>query len=125
MQSRINIWDLSKIGEEQAPEDAEDGPPELLFIHGGHTDKVRVLFATLSPCTLMTLICASVHMRSKARRRERGREGEGVHAQNMWRALCLCTSGVLCCWTQWPNSDVLMFVCVRSHADIRLFLESQ
>ena len=24
----------------QAPEDAEDGPPELLFIHGGHTSKV-------------------------------------------------------------------------------------
>src|SRR4051812_40621210 len=31
---RLNIWDLSKIGEEQTPEDAEDGPPELLFIHG-------------------------------------------------------------------------------------------
>ena len=25
---------------DQAPEDAEDGPPELLFIHGGHTSKV-------------------------------------------------------------------------------------
>jgi len=37
---RLNIWDLSKIGEEQEPEDAEDGPPELLFIHGGHTDKI-------------------------------------------------------------------------------------
>ena len=24
----------------QTPEDAEDGPPELLFIHGGHTSKV-------------------------------------------------------------------------------------
>ncbi len=30
----------SKIGEEQTPEDAEDGPPELLFIHGGHTAKI-------------------------------------------------------------------------------------
>jgi histone-binding protein RBBP4 len=37
---RVHIWDLSKIGEEQTPEDAEDGPPELLFIHGGHTQKV-------------------------------------------------------------------------------------
>jgi len=37
---RCHIWDLSKIGEEQAPEDAEDGPPELLFIHGGHTAKI-------------------------------------------------------------------------------------
>lgn len=34
------MWDLSKIGEEQSPEDAEDGPPELLFIHGGHTAKI-------------------------------------------------------------------------------------
>ena len=37
---RVHIWDLSRIGEEQSPEDAEDGPPELLFIHGGHTAKV-------------------------------------------------------------------------------------
>ena len=34
------MWDLSRIGEEQSPEDAEDGPPELLFIHGGHTAKI-------------------------------------------------------------------------------------
>ncbi|KAJ3299709.1 Chromatin assembly complex, subunit 3, partial [Blyttiomyces sp. JEL0837] len=37
---RLNVWDLSRIGEEQTPEDAEDGPPELLFIHGGHTNKI-------------------------------------------------------------------------------------
>ncbi|XP_014784609.1 histone-binding protein RBBP4 isoform X3 [Octopus bimaculoides] len=37
---RLHIWDLSKIGEEQSAEDAEDGPPELLFIHGGHTAKI-------------------------------------------------------------------------------------
>ncbi|CDJ44617.1 hypothetical protein ETH_00042510, partial [Eimeria tenella] len=30
------LWDLEKAGEEQDPEDAEDGPPELLFTHGGH-----------------------------------------------------------------------------------------
>ncbi|KZS93318.1 WD40 repeat-like protein [Sistotremastrum niveocremeum HHB9708] len=34
---RINIWDLHMIGVEQTPDDAEDGPPELLFVHGGHT----------------------------------------------------------------------------------------
>lgn len=28
------------LGAEQSPEDAEDGPPELLFLHGGHTSKV-------------------------------------------------------------------------------------
>ncbi len=27
----------------QTPEDAEDGPPELLFIHGGHTSKISDL----------------------------------------------------------------------------------
>ena len=37
---RVHIWDISRIGEEQSAEDAEDGPPELLFIHGGHTSKV-------------------------------------------------------------------------------------
>lgn len=28
------VYDLSRIGDEQAPEDAEDGAPELLFVHG-------------------------------------------------------------------------------------------
>ncbi|GMH45451.1 hypothetical protein BSKO_13408 [Bryopsis sp. KO-2023] len=37
---RVIIWDLSRIGDEQITEDNADGPPELLFIHGGHTAKV-------------------------------------------------------------------------------------
>lgn len=37
---RLNILDLSLIGRPQTVEDAEDGPPELLFIHGGHTNKI-------------------------------------------------------------------------------------
>lgn len=43
----IDTWCVSvffllgdRIDEEQTPEDAEDGPPELLFIHGGHTSKI-------------------------------------------------------------------------------------
>ncbi|CDJ59997.1 WD domain, G-beta repeat domain containing protein, putative [Eimeria maxima] len=32
----ISLWDFNRVGEEQDPEDAEDGPPELLFTHGGH-----------------------------------------------------------------------------------------
>ena len=40
---RVNVWDLSRIGMEQDAEDAEDGPPELLFVHGGHTSKVSDL----------------------------------------------------------------------------------
>ncbi|KAK0673980.1 putative histone acetyltransferase type B subunit 2 [Cercophora samala] len=35
---RIILWDISLIGDEQTPEEAEDGPPELLFMHGGHTN---------------------------------------------------------------------------------------
>ncbi|XP_063727719.1 chromatin assembly factor 1 p55 subunit-like [Symsagittifera roscoffensis] len=37
---RLIVWDLSKIGDEQTAEDEQDGPPELLFIHGGHTAKI-------------------------------------------------------------------------------------
>ena len=37
---RVMVWDLSKIGDEQNVDDADDGPPELLFVHGGHTAKV-------------------------------------------------------------------------------------
>lgn len=37
---RLMVWDLLRIGDEQAEEDAEDGPPELLFVHGGHTAKI-------------------------------------------------------------------------------------
>ncbi|CDJ45859.1 WD domain, G-beta repeat domain containing protein, putative [Eimeria brunetti] len=32
----ISLLDLEKAGQDQDPEDAEDGPPELLFTHGGH-----------------------------------------------------------------------------------------
>lgn len=38
---RLLVWDLSRIGDEQqSPVEAEDGPPELLFVHGGHTSKI-------------------------------------------------------------------------------------
>ena len=37
---RTIFWDLSRAGMEQTPEDAEDGPPEMLFMHGGHTNRV-------------------------------------------------------------------------------------
>ena len=39
---RINIWDLSQIGVEQTPDDQEDGPPELLFVHGGTSRSIAV-----------------------------------------------------------------------------------
>ncbi|EPR79864.1 WD-40 repeat-containing protein [Spraguea lophii 42_110] len=37
---RVIIWDLNKIGAVQTQEDSLDGPPELLFLHGGHTNTV-------------------------------------------------------------------------------------
>ena len=37
---RCCVWDVKRIGEEQSPEEAEDGPGELVFVHGGHTDKI-------------------------------------------------------------------------------------
>jgi len=40
---RICLWDLSRIGQSLSPEDAKDGPPELLFIHAGHTARVSDL----------------------------------------------------------------------------------
>lgn len=35
---RLIFWDVSKVGDEQTQEEMEDGPPELLFMHGGHTN---------------------------------------------------------------------------------------
>jgi histone-binding protein RBBP4 len=32
---RVIVWDVSRIGEEQDPEDAEDGPPEVMVSGGG------------------------------------------------------------------------------------------
>lgn len=38
---RVVVWDLSRIGDELTSEEAADGPPELLFIHSGHTGRVN------------------------------------------------------------------------------------
>ncbi|KAK9174385.1 Histone-binding protein RBBP4/WD40 repeat containing protein [Cryptosporidium meleagridis] len=38
--STVSIWDLSKIGMEQRPDEVEDGVPELIFTHSGHTSPV-------------------------------------------------------------------------------------
>lgn len=37
---RVMVWDLSRIGDPQTDEEMKDGPPELLFVHGGHIAKV-------------------------------------------------------------------------------------
>ena len=49
---RCMIWDFGRCGKQQTPEEAQDGPPELLviyllkliqFVHGGHRSKVSDL----------------------------------------------------------------------------------
>lgn len=37
---RVCVWDLSRISLVQTEEEKKDGPPELLFMHGGHTNTV-------------------------------------------------------------------------------------
>ena len=57
---RINVWDLNQIGVEQTPDDQEDGPPELLFVHGGmfletvHNTRINQVFR--SHCTTDRLL---------------------------------------------------------------------
>ncbi|OUM53273.1 hypothetical protein BVG19_g2542 [[Candida] boidinii] len=38
---RIILWDICKIGEEQLQDEMEDGVPELLMMHGGHTGGIN------------------------------------------------------------------------------------
>lgn len=40
---RVIIWDISRVGDEISEEERKDGPPEMLFLHGGHTSKVSDL----------------------------------------------------------------------------------
>jgi len=37
---RALLWDLNRIGQSQTEEERAEGPPELLFVHGGHTASV-------------------------------------------------------------------------------------
>ncbi|EZG46946.1 putative histone-binding protein [Gregarina niphandrodes] len=40
-EGKVVVWDLRDIGKEQSAENAQDGPPELLFVHQGHTTAVQ------------------------------------------------------------------------------------
>eukprot|EP01126_Amoeba_proteus_P026159 TRINITY_DN2594_c0_g1_i14.p1 TRINITY_DN2594_c0_g1~~TRINITY_DN2594_c0_g1_i14.p1 ORF type:complete len:291 (+),score=57.42 TRINITY_DN2594_c0_g1_i14:662-1534(+) len=40
---KLNIWDVGKINTNQTPEERENGPPELIFIHGGHAGVINDL----------------------------------------------------------------------------------
>lgn len=38
---KLVYWDITKIGNEQTPDDAEDGVPEKIFVHGGHRSSIN------------------------------------------------------------------------------------
>ncbi|KAL0079471.1 WD40-repeat-containing domain protein [Phycomyces blakesleeanus] len=37
---RSIVWDMARIGDEQTAEEARNGPPELLYVHGGHKSRI-------------------------------------------------------------------------------------
>ncbi|KAF4677737.1 retinoblastoma binding protein [Perkinsus chesapeaki] len=37
---RVTIWDLARVGEEIEDANEMDGPPEMVFVHGGHCSRV-------------------------------------------------------------------------------------
>lgn len=53
---RVMVWDVSQIGATIATADNEDGPSELVFTHGGHTDKINDIDWNVNE----ELMCASV-----------------------------------------------------------------
>jgi WD40 repeat protein len=78
---RVHVWDLDKIGTPQSADDAEDGPPELLFIHGGHTNRVPDFsWDPNQPCLLCSIaednICQIWQMTSAIYDGEEEDEGE-------------------------------------------------
>lgn len=54
---RIMVWDLARYGAQQTEEEKRDGPPELIFIHGGHTSKISDMSWNLNE-RLMMASCA-------------------------------------------------------------------
>lgn len=41
--AQVKVWDLSMHGQVQTPAEEEEGPPELIFIHGGHLGAISDL----------------------------------------------------------------------------------
>lgn len=68
---RVHIWDMTKIGTVQDDDHKDDGPPELLFIHGGHLGRVIDLGWNNSEDDLLIASCEddfnAIHVWSMAR----------------------------------------------------------
>lgn len=54
---RVMVWDLSRIDRPQTDEEKKDGPPELMFMHGGMTAKISDIAWNLNE-KLMLASCA-------------------------------------------------------------------
>jgi len=50
------MWDLSRIGRSQTEQEKLDGPPELIFVHGGHTSKVSDISWNLNERLMMASV---------------------------------------------------------------------
>jgi histone-binding protein RBBP4 len=50
------MWDLSRIGRSQTDQEKLDGPPELIFVHGGHTSKVSDISWNLNERLMMASV---------------------------------------------------------------------
>jgi histone-binding protein RBBP4 len=53
---RVMCWDLARCGLEQTEEEKKDGPPELVFIHGGHTARVSDISWNLNERQMMASV---------------------------------------------------------------------
>ena len=73
---RVNIWDISKVGESLPEEFEEEGPVELVFVHGGHKAKVNDL--SWNPSVGLFGVCES---RMRARLLQ-------------WQMIVHCTYGI-------------------------------
>lgn len=82
---RVMLWDLARIGEEQTSEDAEDGPPELVFVHGGHTARTTDIawspvapwhMATAAEDNILMAFCPSENALGEAARPVSGAKGK-------------------------------------------------
>ncbi len=92
---RLHVWDVSKIGEEQSAEDAEDGPPELL---------VRVLpRITAWRIWLTPFFFSFLDSLSTVGTRPRSRTLRGTRTSSGSSAVCLRTISCKC--GRWPRTS--------------------
>lgn len=72
----VVLWDLSRIGDRQTEIEAQDGPPELVFVHGGHIS-ATVTGATWSK-DAPWLIATAAHSRPRS-------DGDQQGELQLWR----------------------------------------